>query len=100
MKETGERASPKDTLARGNTVIPREAPSLTDIGVTKVQSSRWQKLAAMPDEKKAAVAAIEMTAEEKAAEKKSRRAEHEQALAVKQRALPDERYGVVIYLDP
>jgi hypothetical protein len=43
MKERGERAQPGDTLARGSTVPPREAPTLSDLGITKTQSSRWQK---------------------------------------------------------
>jgi hypothetical protein len=52
MKVRKERASSKDTLARGNTRLPREntPPKLCDFGVTKIQSSRWQRLAAMPKE--------------------------------------------------
>ncbi len=38
-------------LLRGNTVLPRvETPTLSDIGIQKMQSSRWQALAAIPQD--------------------------------------------------
>jgi len=37
-----ERIKSKDTLARGNDAEPRGKPSLSDLGITKSQSSRWQ----------------------------------------------------------
>jgi hypothetical protein len=47
MKAKGERAVSKDTLSRGSTMQPRELPKLADLGISKIQSSRWQKLAEM-----------------------------------------------------
>lgn len=51
MKVCGERVASKDMLkkGRGSSVQPRE-PKLSDLGVTKTQSSRWQQLAALPKE--------------------------------------------------
>jgi hypothetical protein len=51
MKECGERVASKDMLkkGRGSSTQPRE-PKLSDLGVTKTQSSRWQRLAALPKE--------------------------------------------------
>lgn len=53
MKVKGERISSKDTLkhSRSNSKLPRE-PKLSDLGVTKIQSSRWQRFAALPPEEK------------------------------------------------
>jgi hypothetical protein len=50
MKARGQRTASKDTLARGRKVLPREAPTLSDLGVNKTQSSRWQRLAALPQD--------------------------------------------------
>lgn len=102
MRETGERAI-AGRPANSNAPLP-----LKDLGVSPMQSSRWQKLGALDDEafearaavaKHQAVSSIEATAKERAEEKKCARAGRETALAAKQCALPDKKYGV-IYADP
>ena len=47
MKMRGERQKPGDNPRSVNSSRPLPL-KLTDIGVTKTQSSRWQKLAALP----------------------------------------------------
>jgi hypothetical protein len=55
MKVRGERQKPGDVgtpksrkRKDGSSALPSTAPRLSDLGVTKTQSSRWQKLAALP----------------------------------------------------
>ena len=98
-------------LRRGNTTLPRdETPRLSDIGVSKIQASRWQRLAAVPAEKFESFvgtaervtleAALKLNGHE---EKKTRRAERERELAeathAAAKSLGRKRYGV-IYADP
>jgi N6-adenosine-specific RNA methylase IME4 len=82
--------------------------TLDKMEISRVDAHRWMKISSLTDPEfskriteasKAAVAAAEMSRAEKTEAKKDRRAEREQSLAIKQRALPDEKYGV-IYLDP
>lgn len=103
MAERGERA------VRGQAQKSHDAtfqpPQLADLGVTKQQSHRWQKLGEMDDAafeqraavaKKQAVSSVDATAAERAEEKKERRAERESELGARQIALPARRYGVIL----
>jgi N6-adenosine-specific RNA methylase IME4 len=103
LKEMADRGE-RDPGGRGRIEL-RPATQLADLGVTKTQSHRWQKLGAMADEafearaagaKKQAVAAVELTAKERTAEKQQGRALREAELATKQVALPDKKYGVIV----
>jgi len=109
MRERGERegGGRPEKRSHGATVFASPT-TLSEIGVTKTQSSRWQQLARLDDEafekraavaKRAAVFSVDSTAEERTAEKKARRAEREAELGARQVALPAKRYGV-IYADP
>ena len=85
---------------------------LQDLGVTKTQSSRWQKLAAVPKEqfearvakrRKIAVAACENDREviraakaELHQEKRKHREARERELSAKLLALPERKYGVIL----
>jgi hypothetical protein len=81
MADNGERA-------KGGGDLRKELPpaTLSDFGISKMQSSRWQKLGEMEEDafeartataKRQAVASVEMTASERAAEKMERRAYRE-----------------------
>jgi hypothetical protein len=50
MKVRGERAEGgnKNLRPGSRAVTPEKLPKLSDLGVSKMQSSRWQKLAALP----------------------------------------------------
>ncbi|TDX65168.1 N6-adenosine-specific RNA methylase IME4 [Methylosinus sp. sav-2] len=103
MAETGERVKGGDPKSR-----PATMATLADLGVSKTQSSRWQKLAELPSaafERKVEAAkheaerALVATHAERQAEKKERRAEREKELGARICAWPTKRYGV-IYCDP
>jgi hypothetical protein len=90
----------------GNERLPNSRPpTLADLGVTKTQSSRWQKLAALDEQtfeerasvaKRAAIHSLEATGAERAAEKRAERERREAELARRQLALPAKRYGVIL----
>jgi N6-adenosine-specific RNA methylase IME4 len=104
MKASGER----EAGGRPEKRFHGERVKLADLGVSEIQSHRWQKLAALDEDafeeratvaKRQAVASVEATAAERASEKKERRQERETELGARLVALPDKRYGV-IYADP
>ena len=91
--------------ALGSREKPNSPPTLADLGVTKTQSSRWQRLADLDDQafearvetaKRQAVASVEMTAAEKMAEKRERREEREADLGARQAALPAQKFGLIL----
>ena len=98
MRENGERRESRDP---SNAALP----ALADLGISRMQSSRWQSLASLPEDafalhlkaaKREAVAHIELPRAARMAEKKRLRAEREAELGTWQRALPDKRYGVFL----
>lgn len=103
MAETGERVKGGDPKSR-----PATLAKLDDLGVSKTQSSRWQKLAELREQdfehkvsaaKREIASSLVATREERQAEKRERRAEREAELGAKQRELPEKKFGV-IYADP
>ena len=109
MREDGERAGPgRPKKRQSDEPIISQPETLASLAIDRIDAQRWLKVSSLSDPafeariaeaSKAAVSAIEMSRAEKQEAKKGRRAEREQTLAAKQRALPDEKYGV-IYLDP
>ncbi|CAN2532555.1 hypothetical+protein [Methylocapsa aurea] len=104
MAESGERVADGRPKRSGDTTVS----TLKDIGVTKDQSSRWQKLADMrPEDFEAKCAATSKeigqslveTRAERQSSKRERRAAREAELGAKISAWPARRYGV-IYCDP
>jgi N6-adenosine-specific RNA methylase IME4 len=101
MREDGTRQGPG--RPKGSVSLP-----LKKLGVSKIQSSRWQQLSELPQEdyekrlaaaQRRVVDALDLTAltpEERAAEKQARRTQLERDLATQIRALPNKRYGLIL----
>ena len=50
-QELKKQEKNKGTIRRGNKVLPRDdTPTLKQLGLTKMQSSRWQRIADLSDE--------------------------------------------------
>jgi N6-adenosine-specific RNA methylase IME4 len=107
MAERGERAKPGDAGGGtdGQGVRLSVPPTLTALGLTKYQSSLWQRLAELDEEefqerlsqaRHVAWASIELTPAERLWEKRERRNQRERDTAAKILALPDKRYGVIL----
>jgi N6-adenosine-specific RNA methylase IME4 len=100
MKARGERRKDGQRSQPATAAIP----PLADLGVSKTQSSRWQKLAALPKaERETKIERAKQQArrvlDRTAVDKKAERQVKEAALAAKIRALPEIKAGV-IYADP
>ena len=109
MAERGERAKSAPKTGRRKVT---SFPTLIDLGVSKAQSSRWQRLAALSEDeqeakiaqaKKIAVAATEGDREivkaaraQQQAEKRARRHQREVELGAKLVALPNKKYGLIV----
>jgi hypothetical protein len=111
MKERGERAKAGDEESgRGKRLLSK--PTLSNLRISKTQSSRWQLLASLSSDeqeakiaqaKKIAVAVTEgnqaivkAARAERQAEKRERRHQREAELGAKITALPDKKYGVIV----
>jgi N6-adenosine-specific RNA methylase IME4 len=101
MKECNQR----DTGMGGDrkSRSPDATVKLADLGVTKQESSRWQKLAKLDDRpfediirtaKDRAIESMERT--QTRSTKASDRARREAELGAKQRALPQQKFGVIL----
>lgn len=108
MAKSGERAKRGEAKKKTKATF-----KLGDLGVTKHQSQRWQRIAAVPERefernvtkaKALAVASVEGAKEvikqaraERQVEKKKRRATRERELGAKIKALPEgKRFGVIV----
>lgn len=107
MERNGERKGPgRPANNNGSDAQPLDEPkTLDELGIRKDQSSRWQKIAALPEKefeervaqsKRLATQSVESTPFERAQEKKTKRAAREVELGARQRALPDAKYGVIL----
>ena len=99
MADTGERDRGHGDRKSG---LQNSTPKLADLGVTKTQSSRWQKLASLSKDKQeekieaAKKGAFSIIGRASKEEKAHRRAAREIELGERQLADPEGQYGVIL----
>lgn len=103
MAESGDRVANGRPKQSQDDTVP--AQRLSDLAISRMQSSRWQQLARLGEQefdariaasKREAARAAEQSRAERQDEKKQRRAAREAELGAKQCALPDKRFGVIL----
>jgi N6-adenosine-specific RNA methylase IME4 len=109
MAANGERQAPARPAKQSQETTVFEPPkTLEDLGISKDQSSRWQRVAALPEREfeervaqtqRLATQSVTMTPFERAQEKKTKRAAREEELGAKIIALPTKKFGFV-WADP
>jgi N6-adenosine-specific RNA methylase IME4 len=114
MAESGQRHSGRGHVKRVGlrSVTPRPEPKLSDLGVSKTESSRWQAVARLSADKWSskkrhvkgiAIASLEGDMEvvraaraERHRSKRAQRSQRERNMGETQLALPEKKYGVIL----